>query len=102
MLELIGRAHAQSFSLPSLEFIEGASFTQILGNILNWVLILAGAIAVIYLVYGGILYITASGDAEKATKGKTAVINAIIGIVIILLAIVIVNWVVSIVQRGSA
>lgn len=91
-----------TFTWPTLIFVEGETFTGILSNILNWILILAGAIAVIYLVYGGILYITAAGDAEKATKGRTAVINAVIGVVIILLALVIVTWVSNIVKEGSA
>lgn len=53
---------------------------------------IAAVLAVIYLIYGGILYITAGGDAEKATKGRTALINAIIGIIIILLCLVIVAY----------
>ena len=101
MLILFGRAHAQ-FTWPTVRFVEGVGFREIATNIVNWVLVLAGVIAVVYLVYGGILYITAGGDAEKATKGRTAVINAIIGIIIILLAIVIVNWVMRIVQSGTA
>ena len=101
MFELIGKAKAITF--PELNFISsGTSFNRVASNIVNWILILAGTIAVIYLVYGGILYITAGGDAEKATKGRTAVINAIIGIVIILLALVIVQWVSSIVTSSSA
>jgi len=103
MLNLIGKALAAApFTPPKVDFIKTGTFSQILGNVLDWILILAGAIAVVYLVYGGILYITAGGDAEKATKGRTAVVNAIIGIVIILLAVLIVNWVVSIVNKGSA
>jgi len=70
--------------------------------IVNWILVIAGALAVIYLVYGGILYITAGGDAEKATKGRTAVINAIIGVVIILLAYIIVRWVGNLVKIGES
>src|SRR3990172_628449 len=103
MLDLIGRAHAQTqtWTFPVLGFV-GGSFTEIVQRLVNWLLILAGVLAVIYLVYGGVLYITAGGDAEKATKGRTAVINAVIGIVIILLAIVIVNWVMSIVESGTA
>ena len=89
-------------NFPTIVPIEGVGFREIADNIINWVLVLAGVIAVVYLVYGGILYITAGGDAEKATKGRTAVINAIIGIIIILLAIVIVNWVMRIVQTGNA
>ena len=104
MLDLIGKAYAQTqFQMPNLLFVNpNRGFGQVIGMVVNWILILAGAIAVIYLVYGGILYITAGGDAEKATKGRTAVINAIIGIVIILLALVVVNWVYSIITSGTA
>jgi len=105
MFELIGRAYAQSssFTLPTLQFVPSTTgFSTLLTTILTWILTLGGAIAVIYLVYGGILYITAGGDAEKATKGRTAVVNAIIGIVIILVALVLVTWVNNIVNNGSA
>lgn len=105
MLEFIGVAKA-AVSTPSLNILNSSggttSFSTVVSNVLSWVLILAGAIAVIYLVYAGILYITAGGDAEKATKGRTGVINAVIGIVIILLAILIVRWVDTIVKSGTA
>lgn len=98
----VGRAHAQAANL-GLRFLDiNTSFTGLTDQLLTWFLIAAGVIAVVYLVYGGILYITAGGDAEKATKGRTAVINAIIGIIIILLAYVIVRWVGSILQGRQA
>ena len=68
---------------------------------INWFLYFAGALAVIYLIYGGILYITAGGDQEKATAGKTAVINAVIGIIIIALALLIVAWAKSLVSTTA-
>ncbi|PIT97411.1 hypothetical protein COT77_01500 [Candidatus Berkelbacteria bacterium CG10_big_fil_rev_8_21_14_0_10_41_12] len=55
----------------------------LLQRLVSVVLIIAGVIAVIYLIYGGIMYITAGGDAEKAGKGRVAITNAIIGIIII-------------------
>jgi len=97
MFNLIGRAYAaQPSSFPNLnDFVvsTGTNLTTVIRNVLSWVLMLGGALAVIYLVYGGILYITAGGDAEKATKGRTAITNAIIGIIIIALAYVIVQFV---------
>lgn len=101
MFELIGRAHAQFSGIPTLTPLTSGSFKDLVVTLLNWVLILAAALAVVYLVYGGILYITAGGDAEKATKGRTAVVNAIIGIVIILLAFLLVAWVNNIIQGGQ-
>lgn len=43
-----------------------------------------GVLAVIILIFGGIKYITAGGDAEKAETGKKTIIGAVIGIIIIM------------------
>lgn len=102
MINLIGRAHALTW--PTITPLQSGRLTGsggIIDMVVTWVLILAAAIAVIYLIYGGLLYITAGGDAEKATKGRTALINAIIGIIIIALAFVIVQWVGSVIQGGQ-
>lgn len=72
-----------------------------IGNVVNIVLIVVGILAVLYLIYGGVMYLTAGGDAEKAGKGRTAITNAIIGIVIIILALAIYNFVISGVQTGT-
>ncbi len=102
MFNLIGRAYALNW--PKITPLQSGRLTGsggIIDFVVTWVLVLAGAIAVIYLIYGGLLYITAGGDAEKATKGRTALINAIIGIIIIALAFVIVQWVGSVIQGGQ-
>lgn len=43
-------------------------------------------IAVIMLIWGGIMYMTAGGNDEKSTKARKLIINAIIGIAIIFAA----------------
>lgn len=102
MFELIGNAKAQIASFPTINVIQsGDTIGTILLRLVNWVVWIAGVIAVIYLIYSGILYITAGGDADKATKGRTGVINAVIGIVIIVLALVIVSWVSNAVSFGT-
>ncbi len=63
----------------------------IVTNVINLVVLVAGALAVIYLIYSGILYITAAGNPDQAKKGQQGVINAIIGIVIIVAAYFIIN-----------
>lgn len=71
--------------------------TDILTNsavtIINLILLIAGILAVIYLIYSGILYITAGGDTGKAEKGRTGIVNAIIGLVIISAAYLLVRFV---------
>ena len=95
-MNLIGRAMAKIGAGDLVEinpFDKSIDLKEMVARGINAALWFAGALAVIYLIYGGMLYITAGGDAEKATKGRTALINAIIGIIIILLALIIVAYV---------
>lgn len=82
-------AHAQFLSLTPNE--SGDIFAA-LQNILDFLFALAGALAVLWLIYGGILYIT--GGAKGAEAAKGTIINAVIGVVVILLSYVILNTVV--------
>ena len=74
----------------------------IFNTIVNWALGIAFFIAVIFLIYGGFLYITSAGNEESATKGKNAVVYALIGIIIIVLSYVIVRVVYQFVVTGNA
>ena len=67
--------------------------TGVAATVINLILLIAGILAVIYLIYSGILYITAGGDTGKAEKGRTGIVNAIIGLVIISAAYLLVRFV---------
>ncbi|MDD5146766.1 MAG: hypothetical protein PHN39_03475, partial [Candidatus Pacebacteria bacterium] len=45
-------------------------FVQTVDKITNWVFYIMTAIAVLLFVYGGITYMTAMGEPEKAGKGS--------------------------------
>ncbi len=60
-------------------------------TIVNFFLGFLGLLAVLMIIYGGILYVTAAGKQETIDKGKKILMYAIIGIVIILLSFAIVN-----------
>ncbi|MFO0702456.1 MAG: pilin [Candidatus Andersenbacteria bacterium] len=64
-------------------------------NIIVYALGIAGGLAVLFIIVGGIYYITAQGDHERLEKAKKTIKNAIIGAVFILLALVIVTTVQS-------
>jgi type IV secretory pathway VirB2 component (pilin) len=56
-------------------------------NIIKTIVLAIGlGIAVIILIIGGIQYMTAGGDAEKANNAKRMIINGIIGIAIVFAA----------------
>jgi len=60
---------------------------NILGRIKVIVAALGFGLAVILLIVGGIKYMVSGGDEEKAKASKKLIINAIIGIVIILASV---------------
>jgi len=67
----------------------------VIGTIINTILFILGAVAVLMVIIGGIQYTTSAGDPALAKKGRETVIYAIIGLVIAFLAYAIINWVVK-------
>lgn len=59
-------------------------------RVLDYILPLLGGVALIMVVYGGVLLITSSGDPEKLMKAKQTLLWAVIGIIIIALSWIIV------------
>jgi hypothetical protein len=55
-------------------------------KIANIIAYIAGAAAVIVILVSGIRYITSGGDSGKVSSAKGALINAAIGLVVIVLA----------------
>ena len=65
-------------------------------KIINAVIAFSSTVAVVFVVVGGIQYMSSAGDTGKIEKGKKTVIYALIGLVICALAYAIVNWVIDI------
>lgn len=72
---------------------------EIARKVTNFFSILVGAISIIMLIYGGFRYITSGGDSSKVGNAKNTIIYAIIGLIIVVLAQVIVNFVIT--QTGQ-
>jgi len=63
-----------------------------LSNILTYILGFLSIIAIGFAIYGGFQILTAAWDEDKVKKGKTTLINALIGIFVIMMAWSIVGW----------
>ncbi len=72
----------------------------IIGNLINAVLGFLGVLLLVYILYGGFLWMTAGGEEKKVTEAKNIIKNAVIGMVIITAAFAITNFVVA--QLGAA
>jgi len=64
-------------------------------NIIQWILGFLGLIAVIIILYGGFVWMTAAGNEEKVSKAKKVIGAAVVGLIIVLLAWAIVMFVVQ-------
>ncbi len=64
--------------------------TSILTSVIKDLLYFAGIIAVVFMIIGGYRYMTSAGSEEGAKKGRATLTNAVIGLVVIILAYVIV------------
>ena len=68
------------------------SFKNLAGQVVSILLFIAGFLAVVYLVYNGIQYITSAGNADKVKTARAGIINAVIGIAVIAAAYLIINF----------
>ena len=60
--------------------------TVFVGNIIKAVLSILGAIILIFILYGGYLWLASGGNEQMITKAKGILINAAIGLIIVLAA----------------
>lgn len=70
-------------------------------RIIQIILGFLGLVAVIIILYGGYVYMTAAGDPKKTEKAKKILIDAIIGLIIILAAFTIVSFIIRALGGGG-
>jgi hypothetical protein len=63
--------------------------------IVNTLLYVLGAVAVIMIILGGIRYTISMGDAKNVEAAKNTILYSVVGLVVALLAYAIVNFVLS-------
>ncbi|MDO8524564.1 MAG: pilin [bacterium] len=83
-----GRTNSSDCSLPNDQSsqIGIIGMLNVVYSVTNWVFFLLTILAVLMIIYGGFVYITAAGDPAKATTAKSILTFAVIGLAIALLA----------------
>ena len=80
--------------------VSSSSIMEVILKVLKMLLTIVGIIAVLLVIVGGFQYITAAGNEEQAEKGKKAIFNALIGLVVVILSYAIVNIIVKTLTNG--
>lgn len=71
------------------------SINKLITNIVNIFSVIVGVVAVIMIIVGGFRYITSGGDSNNISSAKNTIIYAIIGLVIVVFAQFIVQFVLN-------
>lgn len=79
--------------IPALDKLpKGFGESNVL-SIFNWAYGMAALTAVIFIVVAGISYATANGDPAKIQKAHRTILFSVIGLIVVLLAAAITNFV---------
>jgi hypothetical protein len=62
-------------------------------RILNTITFVAGAVAVLMIIIGGLRYTLSSGDQSSVTSAKNTIIYSVVGLILALMGNAIVNFV---------
>ena len=71
-----------------------ASWDNFVPNILNWAYGAAGLVAVGFIIFAAWKYMSANGDPGKITSATKTILFSVIGLIIVLLAAAITNFVI--------
>jgi hypothetical protein len=89
-----------SSDIPSS--VSGAkSLTEIVQSVLNFMLSIAGLLAILMMVIGGFMYFAAAGDQNRADTAKNIVQSAVIGIAVVVTSLIIIRTVAMLVSGLS-
>lgn len=67
----------------------------IIANLIYWLILLVGTIAVIFIIIGGIRFIISGGDPKKIDQAKKTIGFSIAGLLLVFLSFAIINFIAS-------
>lgn len=79
--------------VPDIFEGEGYTLQDVIAFAINIAFGIAGLVAVIYLIIGGFKYVTSGGNPDTVELAKGTILNAIIGLIVILIAFLIVQFI---------
>ncbi len=97
---ILGAIHAalgESFGQTSCAVEECISGDDLVKSAIDWFIGMSGLVAVIFIVVGGVGYMTSRGDPTKLQKAKSTLIYALIGLLIVALSRVLTTFIFNII-----
>lgn len=92
---------AASTSLTGVNVPRVNANAMTLAGVLTWIYMIMGVLAVVFVIIGGLRYILSNGDSSKLAQAKNTIMYAIIGLVLVILAYAVTQFVVQVVDGSS-
>lgn len=90
------------FVVPVMVFAqppEGITIEGVIQNVLYYLYVILFSLALVFLVYGGFLFVTAAGSEEQVGKARKIILYALIGVAIALVSRAAIDFVETIITR---
>ncbi|MDD2732168.1 MAG: hypothetical protein PHI53_03155 [Candidatus Pacebacteria bacterium] len=81
--------------VPVFVFGQTGGVQGVLDRIISWLGYFVASVAAIFIMIAGYYFITAQGDSDKLGKARNMILYAIIGIVVVVVAVVLADFVKS-------
>ncbi|MBT4516338.1 MAG: hypothetical protein HOC78_00380 [Candidatus Komeilibacteria bacterium] len=94
-----GQGTSRRVPLPNP--LQADNIPDLAGQMIKGLLGITGAIALLMMVWGGMLWMTSGGSAERLKKGKDTVLWTILGLVIIFMSYIIINFLFTIIGGNA-
>ncbi len=75
--------------------LKNADLIKIIFTAIQYVLAFLGVVALVVIIIGGFMWMTAGGNEEKVGKAKKVLIQGLIGLIVVLLAFALASFVIS-------
>lgn len=76
-------------------------FLQLAVNVAKWIESIVGSLALLMFVYGGFTLLLSQGSSDKVAKGKSIIVGAVIGLVIVFVSWAVIDFIVTGIGGGA-
>lgn len=94
-------AQQSVFVKPPEGLVPTTDASSVIAFVINVIIVLGIVLSLIFLLWGGIRWITSGGDKAKVDSARGTIVAAIVGLIIVILAWVIINTVLTVLGVGG-
>lgn len=89
-----------AFDLPPDIDVKFKDLSTAINTVFEVAVSIAGVIFLLLLLFGGFQYLNSAGSEDMAKKAQQTMMNALIGLIVVVLAYPVGNWIICQIQGG--